>query len=351
MSRPLGINGAPDDVTSGPTDMVRLVAIGALFANGAFPIVEAWRILAASRASLLPFALFATVVTLTLHLWHVTFGLRNERPPAGAWTLASLALVQLLALVFVGRPWALQLGSLMVSVLIVMRGPAALAIVAALAVVPAILVNTPLELWHLPPRGLLTPPSHLVLALMWRTTTLYLPIRFVNTIGQLEATRREIEARAIQRTRTRIDGELRRGLGVALARIIARGEAAQEHLPHDTVEATNEIERLVKDARNTLAEARRVVAGYQSGSLRAELDAATALLEASGATARIEIGEGVVLDAAASPSREGIRNAVMRALEAQPEATYTLAVFIDDGGKLNVSLQNPTDARSHPEVG
>src|SRR5262245_28943265 len=129
MSRPPGESGAPDDIAPRASEIVRFAVVAAFAANTAFPIIEIWRMIASGEPGSLPFALFATAVTLALNLRHVAFGLRNERPPAGEWTLGILAAVHLLALALVGRAWALQLGSLMVSTLIVMRGPSAIAIV------------------------------------------------------------------------------------------------------------------------------------------------------------------------------------------------------------------------------
>src|SRR5262249_54044742 len=123
---------APDEAVPSAAETVRLAAISAVAVNAALPIMEMWRMVVAGQPGSVRFALFATVATLALHLRHVVYGLRNERPPAAAWTLSILALVHVLALAFVGHAWGLQMPALMVSVLLVAPGSGAFAVVALL---------------------------------------------------------------------------------------------------------------------------------------------------------------------------------------------------------------------------
>ena len=89
-----------------------------------------------------------------------------------------------------------------------------------------------------------------------------------------------------------IDAELQEGVTGALETIVARGDAVRRVVPTDASRAIAELGTLVNDSRRALANARRVVAGYRGSSVRAELDAAAALLEASGATVQIAIADG-----------------------------------------------------------
>src|SRR5262249_12598904 len=173
-------------------------------------------------------AAVATAAMLALHLRHVVFGLRNERPPAGAWTLAVLAIVNVAGTVLVGRMWTMQFASLAVSVLIVVPGPAAPALVAAIVLSPLLLARTPLPTWvdSIDPIAVL-PAPYLVLAVAWRTVTQYVLVRLVAMIQQVEAARRSLESSAVIQMRSRIERDLRDGLEVALQRIIARGESAR----------------------------------------------------------------------------------------------------------------------------
>src|SRR5262249_55098469 len=120
---------APDRSVANSAEFVRLAEGVAIAASAALPLIEISRMIVAGEPGSVPFALFATVATLALNLHHVIYGLRNQRPPAGGWTLAALATIHALALVFVGRAWALQLPALMVSTLLVTRGPVGFATV------------------------------------------------------------------------------------------------------------------------------------------------------------------------------------------------------------------------------
>src|SRR5262245_17083062 len=202
--------------------LVRFAAAGAIAANASFPLIELWKIGAGDFGNL-QYAALATAATMALHLRHVVLGLREERLRAGKWTLAALAAVNIAAAMVVGRLWGLQLASLAVSILIVVRGPAALVLVGAVALAPLILIQIELPSWQDSDITLGLPGAYLMLAIIWRTATLYVPVRLVTTIRQIEATRRELESRAVHQTRSRIEGELRDSLGRALERIISEG--------------------------------------------------------------------------------------------------------------------------------
>ena len=84
--------------------------------------------------------------------------------------------------------------------------------------------------------------------------------------------------------------------------------------------------------------ARRVVAGYRRASVRAELDAAVALLEASGATVRVTTASGIALDAPDENARRASRGALAHALRDEPNAAYRIDVTRDAHGALLVAL-------------
>jgi hypothetical protein len=95
-----------------------------------------------------------------------------------------------------------------------------------------------------------------------------------------------------------------------------------------------------------LAEARRVVAGYRVSSVRAELDAATALLEASGATVRVVAANGIPLDAPDTRARAIIRAALTEALRGEPRSSYRVLVSRDDLGRVRVDVASDDAAES-----
>src|SRR5882672_1470100 len=67
-------------------------------------------------------ALLAVSLTIPLHVRHLIYGVRGERPPAGAWTLAALAIVTAAGAFFAGDAWEREFSPLAVSVLIVVPG-------------------------------------------------------------------------------------------------------------------------------------------------------------------------------------------------------------------------------------
>lgn len=335
-------------VSNDATGIERLTAAGAIAANLSLPIIEFWRMAASGEAGSIVYAAFGTAATIVLQLRHVLFGLRNERPPAAGWTLGALALINALGVVLVGRGWALQFASLAVSVLILLPGPTAIVLASAITLAPIVLLQSSLPLWQPVTNVLLGPWPYLVSAIIWRTTTLYVPVRLLITIRKLQAARRDLEARAILQTRSRIEGELREGLGHTFERIIAEGERAQAVVQQSPEDTSREIQSLASDARRVLADARRIVAGYRSTTLGAELDAATALLEASGARVRMVITPGVSLDVGAERARGAVRAAVIKALEEGPRGYYAVQVWLDDRGEVQVRLD--AERRTAAEV-
>jgi len=320
--------------------ILRLAAAGAIAANGLFPLIELWRVVVVADGASVRYAALATAATLAFHLRHVVFGLQNERPPAGAWTLAVLAIVNVAAAVLVGRVAAMHFASLAVSVLIVVPGPAAPFIVAVITLSPLLLART-LQTWQVISFDSLgaLPEWYIVLAVAWRTVTLYVPVRLVAMIRQLEAARRSLESRAVIQTRSRIEEELRDGIELALQRIVAGGELARHATAREPARASAELHALVKDSRRALTDARRIAAGYRTSSLRAELDAATSLLRAAGRPCRLVVAQNVPVDAAGSGSNSAIRAAVVRALDDDRHETgCVIHVELDEDGQLRVDV-------------
>jgi hypothetical protein len=252
-----------------PRDIVRLVAAITIGLNVALSLIDVWRIvywpLPAATARV---AAIAAAFAIPLHIRHVVFGLRGERPPAGGWTLALLAAIHIVALQLVGQVWIFQLASLAVSSLIVAPGLLGIAAAAAILVSPLILVGTQ---WFAP--GRIPAGMYLMFALTWRTVTQVVPIRLLSAIRALDAAGRELEARALVEARVRIDRELRTGVAGALQHIVAVGEEARTVAGSDAARAASDVKRLTGESRRALTDARRLVARYRGSSSRAEVDA------------------------------------------------------------------------------
>ena len=326
--------GLPDLAPTLTRDVARAFAASAIGVNIALSVIDVWRLVylpvapGAVRA-----AIIAAAIAIPLHIRHVIYGLRGERPPFGAFTLAVLAVVNAVAWRVAGPGWIFQFASLAVSILIVVPGSAGLGLAAAVVLSPLVLQG---------PQWFATAPNiagiYLAFSIAWRSTTQFVPLRLMAAIRALDLAGRELESRAVVQTRVRIDAELRDGVASALEQIVARGEAARRAAGAEPARATADLRELVGDSRRALTNARRVVAGYRGSSVRAELDAAAALLEASGAHVRIDVADGLALDSPDEAARRTIRAAIARALRDEPNASYRVHLTRGPSGAIDVAV-------------
>ena len=315
-------------------NVVRTFAAAAIGVNIALSLIDVWRLvyIPVERSAIVAAAL-ALVAAIPLHIRHVLFGLRGERPPAGGFTLALLAVVNIIALNFVGSAWLFQFASLVVSVLIVVPGVWGLVLAAVVAMSPLFVVGLQWHAEHPTYAG-----AYLAFAIVWRSTTQYVPLRLMAAMRALDLAGRELGARGVVQTRVRIDADLRTGVAAALEQIVGRGDDAAKTASRDAAKARAQLMELVQDSRRALSGARRTVAGYRGSSMRTELDAATALLEASGASVHVVAAKGVLLDLPDDNARAEIRTAVARALRDEPNAAYRIDVARDAAGRITVAI-------------
>jgi len=338
--------GLPDLAPTLTRDVVRAFAASAIGVNIALSVIDVWRLAylpvapGAVRA-----AIIAAAIAIPLHIRHVVYGLRGTRPPVGALTLTVLAIVNAVAWRVVGPGWIFQFASLAVSILIVVPGIAGLALAAAVVLSPLVLQG---------PQWFATAPNiagvYLAFSIAWRSTTQFVPLRLMAAIRALDLAGRELESRAVVQTRVRIDAELRDGVASALEQIVARGEAARRAAGAEPTRATTELRELVGDSRRALTNARRVVAGYRGSSVRAELDAAAALLEASGARVHIDVPEGLGLDSPDELAHRTIRAAIARALRDEPNASYRVHLTRGPSGAIDIAV-SPGDGADVADLG
>jgi len=320
-------------------NLVRWIAVITIAITVSLSITDALLQIFVSGRGDVRAAIITAVLAVSLHLRHLAYAIRGERPPAGTWTLAALAIVSAAGAYFAGDTWVREFGLLAVSIVIVVPGLWGYILAAVVIASPLFIVGTQ---WFVDaPFG----GWYLTFAILWRTVTQIVPLRLLSALRALDSASKELEARALVQVRVRIDGDLRSGVGATLQRIIARGESALGALDADAARAATDLRQLVRESRRGLSDARRVVRHYRSSSLRAELDAATALLEASGATVRVETSDGVVLDIPDSQAHGALRGALAEALLAEPRSGYLLRVMRDDGGRVVVrSLPDDTVA-------
>lgn len=307
-----------------PLVQVGLVAVSTGFGRGGGYSDGAW-------------ALLATAGYLPLYLRHVRYAAEGSRAPGGAWTLALLTAVVVAAALPLGDLWLPTFHVVAVSALLVLRPRWALGVVAA---VVAAQVPLPLLL----DSQLRAAPSYYAVTVLWRAAAVFVPIWLVGAVRRLEAAQRALADEAVVRERLRIDGELRETLGTALLSIEAQGERALTLVDVGAgVGASagsplpDELRALSGGARQTLAQARQVVNGYQRTSLSAEIDTAAALLGAAGIPTRVVRLPDVGVDAGiAHPADEALRAAlradVARLLREGVAGACVITVDRRDGG-------------------
>jgi two-component system, NarL family, sensor histidine kinase DesK len=117
---------------------------------------------------------------------------------------------------------------------------------------------------------------------------------------------------AIGQERLRVSRDLHDLLGQSLSAVSLKGDLAKRLLHRDLAAARAEIEGLTKVARGALRDMRAVTSDQHAVSLPTETDGATALLQAAGVEARIDL-DPLELPAAAEAVlawavREGVTN-------------------------------------------
>ncbi len=280
-------------------------------------------------------ALVATACAVPLHLRHVIYGLRGERPAGAMWTLAALALVNAAGVAAVGVGLVPSLALLAVSVLLVVRRPWAVPLAAAVV----------LSAWALAGSSPTLSGPYAAITVAWRSVTLFVVVWLVAALWQLEGARRELRDRVVVRERLRIQTELRRTVGSAFEDIISRAGRAAATTQRDA--ARVELQGVVDLSRQTLAHARLLVAGYRETSVRAELEAAVALLEAAGVEPRIRVADERELEATDARSRAAVRLAAAKALREDSLARCFIDVSRDADGELRVLVSSGNGSATH----
>jgi len=215
-------------------------------------------------------------------LWLLLTAARNTRP-RGRWSaLAAITVVILGAVPVVGTDWLRALGLLFALVLVLIPRPWSLLLAAGLAAAPA-----PLAIWF----GDHSWAGFFTLSVLVYGGPLAMLVMLAAKARELRDARQALARETVIRERLRIDDELGHTLGAALEAIAARATRAGRLATVDPAASAREIAAVTDNARATLAEARRMVTRYRAVSLRAELDAAAALLSAAGIRTRVDLPE------------------------------------------------------------
>jgi two-component system sensor histidine kinase DesK len=118
---------------------------------------------------------------------------------------------------------------------------------------------------------------------------LYGSARLVRVVDELYEARLEMAELAVGRERLRVSRDLHDLLGQSLSAVSLKGDLALRLLSTDAGAARAEIESLTGVARGALRDVRAVARDEHAVSLRAEVEAAAALLGAAGIDARVDV--------------------------------------------------------------
>jgi two-component system sensor histidine kinase DesK len=288
----------------------RLATWGAIAFCVALPLIELWlwSSFATPDAAV---AWAATALFLPLHLRHVTYGLRGERAPRAAWSLAAITVIVGAAALVIGPAWAIMFASLALSVLLVVPWPWSILPFAAV-------VASPLAYGlHLDPAWPVGTSSYLAFSIALRSVPLFVVVWLVAATRQLHATRAALSELAVVGERVRIDAELGRTVGTALERIVDECRRAELLVEHPG-QAEPVVRSLVQRSRETLAHGRRTVGSYQQVTTRSQLDAASILLAAAGVDARLVVQDRTLLSVTDDAITSQLRSLVTRLLREGP---------------------------------
>jgi hypothetical protein len=289
------------------TSFIPLATMGAVAYSVLIPAVELWRFaLRSTDTTHTLVGMLATASYLLLHVRHVYYAAQGTRPPAAGWTVAAMAVVIIGVVPYLGAFWLGQFHALAVSVLIVLRPPWSFALFGGI-----VAAQTPLAIML----GHPDMAPFFTIAGALKGLPVFLLIWLVGAVRRLHAARRALADKAVARERLRIDEDLRHTVGTALESIAAQGERAGALTLRDRPAAEAELRALAQSSRRTLAEARRLIRGYQHTSLYAELDTAATLLSAAGIESRVVLPDDDLPDTVDETLRSTLRADVTRLLQ------------------------------------
>src|SRR5262245_9865066 len=171
------------------SDIVRLFAGVLVALTVALSIIDVWQL--AFIPGDLRAGILAAAVTVPLHVRHLIYGVRGERPPAGAWTLAMMAIATFAGVFMAGPAFSREFAPLAVSIFIVVPGAWAFVLVGALMIASVAIAG---PLWYATTTRL--PGFYFVFVIIWRTTTQNIPLRQLSLLRALDSASQTLEARA-----------------------------------------------------------------------------------------------------------------------------------------------------------
>ena len=219
--------------------------------------VEIGRVALVGSGTDVAVALVATALFLPLHLNHLRYGLRGERPPRSGPTLAAMAVIHAVALWVIGPTWSFMLATLATSALVVLTPGWAALVLAACMVAPPVVAaaqNSGDTVFG-------ANSAYLAYSVAFRSIIQFALVWLVAAAAQLAASRSALAADATERERERLEAEVRASLDRHLGGLADAGAEARSALTRPGVAAPLvALDRTLGQSRQALQDLRRIVA-------------------------------------------------------------------------------------------
>src|SRR5689334_216285 len=264
----------------------RLAGRAVLCVSALLAVVEVGRVGLTGSVTDIAVAIVAAAVFMPLHLWHLSYGVRGERPPHSGLTLALIAVINLVALIVIGQTWSFMLAVVATSALIVLRPPWSLAALAACVTAPAVII------WAEPGNRLPTAgtTTYLMYSVLFRAAIQFSVVWLVAAVHQLAASRTALAADAMLEERARLQREVRASLERHLVALRDASRRARAALAHPGVaQPLVALDGVLTQANDALRDLRAIVS--ETRAARPE-SAAVALVRTVRA-GRSPIGRGL----------------------------------------------------------
>jgi len=281
------------------------------------------------------YAALAFACYLPIQIWLVLSLARGHR----AWPqwigLAAMATVIFAVMPLVGVGWVGMIPVLGALTCVTLRPPWSVVGFGVLLAAPGVLTSA---------LGAPDFALYFTMGILLWVLPLVFVIWMIDVARQLQRARLALAEQAVVRERLRVDRELSRTVGDGLRLIAASGQRAAELASTDPPLAARELKALVKNARDTLSEARKNVRRYRETSLRAELETAAMLLEAAGVSVQLDVASADAADAAES-ERARLRREIAHLLAGAAPRSVTIRVETVDG-RIRYQLRADSDQRT-----
>ena len=280
----------PDIVSLVSERIPHLAGRAVLVVSALLAIVEVGRVGLGGSTMKTVAAIVAAAAFMPLHLWHLSYGVRGERPPHSGPTLAVIAAINLVALVVIGVPWCFMLAVLATSALVVLPMPWSLAALVACVLAP--LVTT----WAAPAGDVGTSSSaaYLMYAVLFRAAIQFAIVWLVAATHQLAASRSALAADAVLDERARLQREVRASLERHLSGLRDASARARAALgTRGVAQPLVALDGVIAQANDALGDLRAIVTETRGAGPESGADSTAMALVRSVRAGRSPVGRGL----------------------------------------------------------